>query len=321
MDPAAIAEDGPGYVVLTPGEVRETRPDVILTHSPVPMPEFGSACRIRFGPSVDGPVAMVREWFAARGREEFVWLVGPSTTPADLDRRLLDLGAEPNPGGSDYMAMVLDHEPPPSPTDIELRRVETFADYTAMWEVQFEGFGMPDEERAAIRATLRERWAATADDPGRWAYLALVDGVPVAEGSVRRTVHGPLWLAGGVTLPAFRGRGIYRALVRARWDDAVRLGASALVVIANVETSYPILERLGFRAVGGVRLLADRSATPRHLRQPPPCPEGCAAGGGDRPVPGAVAGGPGRATGSTFATDASGRRAPQRPTLASHPND
>jgi len=261
MDPAAVAEDGFGYVVLTPGEVREARPDVILTHGPIPMPEFGSASRIRFGPAIEGPIAMVRAWFAARGRERFVWLVGPSTTPTDLERRLLDLGAEANPGGADGMAMVLDHEPLPSPADIELRRVETFADYAAAWEVMFEGFDMPGEERDAVRATLRERWVATADDPGRWSYLARVEGMPVAEGSVRRTVHGPLWLAGGVTLPSFRGRGIYRALVRARWDDAVRLGAGALVVIANVDTSYPILERLGFRAVGRVRLLADRSAT------------------------------------------------------------
>ena len=186
--------------------------------------------------------------------------VGLSATPTDLEHRLLDLGAEPNPGGSDYMAMVLDHEPPSSPVDIELRRVETISDQAAAWEVMFEGFDMPDEERDAIRATLRERWAATAGDPGRWSYLALVEGVPVAEGSVRRTVHGPLWLAGGVTLPSFRGRGIYRALVRARWDDAVRLGAGALVVLANVQTSYPILERLGFRAVGRVRMLADRSS-------------------------------------------------------------
>jgi hypothetical protein len=64
MDPAGVAEDGPGYVVTTPGEVRETRPDVILTHSPIPMPEFGSACRIRFGPAIADPIAMVREWFA-----------------------------------------------------------------------------------------------------------------------------------------------------------------------------------------------------------------------------------------------------------------
>ena len=115
MDPAAVAEDGAGYVVTTPGEVREIRPDVILTHGPTPMPEFGSASRVRFGPSVDGPVTEVREWFAARGRKLFVWFVGTSTTPTDLERRLLDLGAVPNPGGSDCMAMVLDHEPPSSP--------------------------------------------------------------------------------------------------------------------------------------------------------------------------------------------------------------
>jgi hypothetical protein len=135
------------------------------------MPEFGSACRIRFGPSVDRPVAMVREWFAARGRERFVWLVGPSTTPTDLDRRLLELGVGPNPGGSDMVAMVVDHVPPPSPVDIEFRRVETFADYTAMWHVMFEGFGMPEDERNAVRATLRERWAATADDPAAGVSL------------------------------------------------------------------------------------------------------------------------------------------------------
>jgi GNAT superfamily N-acetyltransferase len=158
------------------------------------------------------------------------------------------------------MAMVLDHEPPPSPADVEIRRVETLADYVASWEVMFEGFAMPEEERAAVRATLPERWSVTAGDPGRWSYLALIDGVPVADGSVGRTVHGPLWLAGGVTLPAFRGRGIYRALVRARWDDAVRLGAGALVVAAMLDTSFPILERLGFRAVGRLRFLADRSA-------------------------------------------------------------
>jgi len=43
MDLAAVAEDGFGYVVNRPGDVREVRPTVILTHSPNPLPEFGSA--------------------------------------------------------------------------------------------------------------------------------------------------------------------------------------------------------------------------------------------------------------------------------------
>ena len=73
MDRAAVAEDAFGYVVTTPDEVRETRPDVILTHGPIPMPEFGSACRVRFGAAVEGPVAMVRAWFAARGRAQAMY--------------------------------------------------------------------------------------------------------------------------------------------------------------------------------------------------------------------------------------------------------
>ena len=86
VDPAAVAESGFGYVVTTPGEVRETRPDVILTMAT--MPEFGSACRVRFGPRVDGPVAMVRGWFAERGRQRFVGSSarahadGPRASPA-----------------------------------------------------------------------------------------------------------------------------------------------------------------------------------------------------------------------------------------------
>ena len=63
-------------------------------------------------------------------------------------------------------------------------------------------------------------------------------------------------LVGGATLPAARGRGAYRALVRARWDDAIDAGATALVTQASA-LSRPVLERMGFRAVGPVLELID----------------------------------------------------------------
>ncbi|MGD0863051.1 MAG: hypothetical protein ABSA21_09875 [Candidatus Limnocylindrales bacterium] len=265
MDLAAVAEDAFGYVLNSPGEVREIWPNVILTHGPTPMPENGSASRIRFGRRIEGPVQAVREWFGARGRERFLWVIGPSTKPTDLERRLLDLGAEPNPTCSTATAMVLDHEPPDAPGGVALRRIRTFEDYVAMWEVVFEAFDIPEDEQQAVRATLAARWSEVADDDARWDYLALVEGRPVAVGGVRRTVAGPLWLSGGATLPAWRGRGVYRALVRARWDDAARLGAAGLLVQAS-SMSCPILERLGFRPVGTIRHLVDRSA-------PPPLPD------------------------------------------------
>jgi len=55
-----------------------------------------------------------------------------------------------------------------------------------------------------------------------------------------------LW--GGSTLPAWRGRGIYRAMVAARAQRAAARGVRYLQVDAS-DDSAPILRRLGFRAV------------------------------------------------------------------------
>jgi acetyltransferase (GNAT) family protein len=52
-------------------------------------------------------------------------------------------------------------------------------------------------------------------------------------------------LYGGGTLEAYRGRGLYRAMVARRARDAVQAGARYLRVDA-LPTSQPILERLGF---------------------------------------------------------------------------
>ena len=63
-------------------------------------------------------------------------------------------------------------------------------------------------------------------------------------------------LFGGSTLPEARGRGAYRALVAARWEDAVARGTPVLVTQAS-PMSRPILGRLGFREVCQIRILLD----------------------------------------------------------------
>jgi len=64
-------------------------------------------------------------------------------------------------------------------------------------------------------------------------------------------------LMGGAVLPEARGRGVYRALVRARWDHAVARGTPLLVVQAG-PMSAPVLDGLGFERHGEIRLFADR---------------------------------------------------------------
>jgi GNAT superfamily N-acetyltransferase len=67
-------------------------------------------------------------------------------------------------------------------------------------------------------------------------------------------------LLGGSTLPQWRGRGIYRALVAVRAQRAAARGVEYLQVEASGD-SAPILRRLGFRAV---------TTTTTYVWMPPP---------------------------------------------------
>jgi predicted GNAT superfamily acetyltransferase len=70
--------------------------------------------------------------------------------------------------------------------------------------------------------------------------------------------RGVFLIAGGVAEWA-RGRGAYRALVAARWEEAVARGTPALVTQAS-PMSRPILASLGFREVCEIRILLDKFA-------------------------------------------------------------
>ncbi len=81
------------------------------------------------------------------------------------------------------------------------------------------------------------------------SYLALVDGAPVAHAG--STVDGDaLRLWDGAVVPAYRGRGAYRALVARRLRDARSTSADFALVKAVDDTSAPILKRLGFIRYG-----------------------------------------------------------------------
>jgi GNAT superfamily N-acetyltransferase len=81
------------------------------------------------------------------------------------------------------------------------------------------------------------------------AVVAMVDGQPVSGGRVDFEEGVEFaGLFGGVTLPEFRGRGLYRATVAKRAELARERGYRWLYSDA-LPTSRPILERLGFVAM------------------------------------------------------------------------
>jgi hypothetical protein len=199
---------------------------------------------------VDEVLEEVRALLRARGRDRTQWEIGSTAEPAGLVDLLLQRGLVRD---KEFyaIAMVLRMEPPPAPPDVLSRRVETFEEFVAATEIQLEVFGAPEDEAAEQRGLLADRWRESPNI----MHAAWHEGTIVSAGRCAPTPHG-LLLYGGATRPSARGRGGYRAVVRARWDEAVARGTPALFTQAG-EMSLPILERLGFERVGHVHMLLD----------------------------------------------------------------
>jgi len=126
------------------------------------------------------------------------------------------------------------------PDGVTLRRVTSEADVRAMSAMADEAFGDPvsDERADSLLRRLELR-------DGMELWVAEADGVMVSAGRlepVADTQVAGIW--GGSTLPAWRGRGIYRALTSARARSALRMGRTILHS-DSTEFSRPILERSG----------------------------------------------------------------------------
>jgi hypothetical protein len=250
-----LAEDSNCYVPLGPGFERIVDDRFILILAPYPGPHGTGVQRLRLrDDTVDVTVEEIRHRFGDMGRTSALWEVSTSATPPGLVERLLSVGMamdrEPF-----VLGMVLTDEPPPVPDGIEVRRVDRLEEYRAVKEIQFEAFEMPAEEVDDALAKVEQRFRDSRGFDDQQTYLTFVDGEPASAGEVTFTPSGGV-LNGGSTVERARGRGAYRALVRARWDAAVERGTPVLVTQAG-RMSAPILERLGFRRVAEIHQLVD----------------------------------------------------------------
>lgn len=162
--------------------------------------------------------------------------------PPDLSDRLLAAGFRPEPTEALLVAEIADLTlDVPRPAGVELRAVVDQRGVDALVRVHDEVFG---GDHSAIGRTLL---AALAHQPSTTeAVVALAGRAPVAAGRVEfhpGTDFASLW--GGGTLPAWRGRGVFRSLVAHRAALAWARGFRYLQVDASPD-SRPILRGLGF---------------------------------------------------------------------------
>ena len=186
------------------------------------------------------------ERFGKLGRD-WEWKHYSYDTPADLPERLLAHGFRAEEPEALLFAELENLELAPAlPAGVELAAVVDEPGVAAMTSVHDAVFGGEDSGYADLLLAALARTPPTAA-----AFVALAGGEPIAAGRAQLhpgTEFASLW--GGATVPAWRKRGIFRALVAARASFAARGGARYVQVDA-AHTSQPTLERLGFVRLAG----------------------------------------------------------------------
>jgi GNAT superfamily N-acetyltransferase len=166
---------------------------------------------------------------------KFRWTIGPVSKPADLADRLARAGLR----RTDSLGMVRTTDVTPI-SSIAVQRVDatTVERFT---DTMSDGWG-----RDAGPFRVAHRLMLATDN--QHMFLASCDG-EFAGAATYVSFPRSAYLMGAVVRSAYRGRGVYRALVEARLADAASRGITLATTHAMVETSAPMLARFGFRTV------------------------------------------------------------------------
>jgi GNAT superfamily N-acetyltransferase len=175
----------------------------------------------------------------------FEWKLYDYDTPTGLKGRLAQRGFEI---GEDEAILFFDLEALPDqmrlPVQADVRRLEPGNPLDDILTIENEVWGTDHSSLVGhLKRTLDEHSELIS------IYVAYVDGAPASAGWIEfypgKPVAG-LW--GGSTRAVFRGKGLYKALLASRAQEALQRGVSYLTVDAS-PMSRPILERLGFQLV------------------------------------------------------------------------
>ncbi|MUT64715.1 GNAT family N-acetyltransferase [Paenibacillus sp. NEAU-GSW1] len=231
----------PHFLSRLPGAVLHDREDLLWIASGVPIYFYNGVFRSRF-PSSSDLRRLVDHVIAEYEKRKlsFIWQLGPSSHPANLDQHLVAAGFqfdETEPG----MALDMDAfeaEDMPMPADFTIKKAvdeEMLKDWVRVW-----AFGAPDYIALTQQVHLQLGWG----EPCHY-FIGYLNGKPAA------TVM--LFLAAGVaaihhvvTQPEARNRGIGTAMTAYALKEAKRAGYRIAILTAS-EEGLAIYKRLGFQ--------------------------------------------------------------------------
>lgn len=190
--------------------------------------------------------------FYKNEKKSFSWIVGPTSRPVDLDKRLINHGFNYENEISAYgfyMNTAKNNLPVNPEFEVTSVPLEFLAENI---DLMVNSFGMGMDKNVAmsligistaINSTERYKnqvkaYVARERSNGRHVGFSFMEMDKEQSYAI---------LDGAAVLPEYRGKGIYKNMVAARMDDAVKSNIKYLIIHAMKSTSAPVCEKIGFK--------------------------------------------------------------------------
>jgi len=235
------------------GGTLHDEPETLWFETPIAVPPYNMVVRFQGSqdsdPVIDGIFARFRE----RG-VPFLWLVHPTTRPADLRQRLETRGfeeVEPITG----MAMELAALPPlPAvPSGIEIHAVTPDHEMGAFEAFVAARWHVPAAARMHLQSIVDVARIGLPGSPNR-SWLVVKDGVALAKASTHDAA-GAVGLYGMATKPEARGMGLARLVCLIALHEA-RSRGHELAILHSTPMAVSLYKGIGFREVAPFHLYA-----------------------------------------------------------------
>jgi len=205
-------------------------------------------------PDVAATVEAARSVAHERGKQVLAWWI---TSEHDDLAAALEAAGLVNADTPGFEAvengMALTSAPTGQPAEqVRIGEVSEWEEFAAVSEVNRLVFGFPEVPEQELRERYTEYLVEA--DLGTTLFASIDDRI--VAGAYAAFGTAGINLFGASVAREARGQGVYRSLVLARWDLAVRRGTPALTVQAG-RMARPICERMGFTLVGTLRVFVD----------------------------------------------------------------
>jgi hypothetical protein len=223
-----------------PGTRKEVTPHVVRFVRP--LPGRSTLLYSHFGGEVADSIIQEQIAFYTALGSSFTWKVYSHDTPSDLVERLVQHGFEASEP-EDVMLLDLNSVPAilHEPITAYVRPITTREQLADVVRVEEQVWGGNFD-------WIPGRLGSHLEIPGYLSvYVAYVEGEPASAGWTyfhSDSSFASLW--GGSTVPGYRKRGLYTALLAIRVQEAIRRGYQFLVIDTS-PMSRPIVARHGFQ--------------------------------------------------------------------------